>query len=553
MSELPALTPEILREMTADERQFVEMALEMQKQKVWTPLPGPQLMAFESTADVIGFGGSAGGGKTDLLIGKALQKHTNATFIRKESTQLSGIQKRLAEILGNWDGFSGAPPPTWENAGPRKVNIEFGSLANPGDEQKQQGRPKDLLGLDEATNLPEAACRFLMGWVRTTIPGQPCQTIMTFNPPTTAEGRWVISFFGPWLEKTHPDPAEPGELRYFATINGKDLHLGRDARSFILDSEGNPDYDYDPKDYQGARRALVVKPQSRTFIPSRITDNPYLLETGYMATLQALPEPLRSQMLYGDFEAGTEDDPWQVCPTAWVDAAMRRWKEPDVKGDMLSMGVDIARGGKDTTVIARRHRAPLPGTSEHWYDKPLQHPGKDTPDGPSVAGLVVAAARDDAPQHLDIIGVGSSPYDFLANMRQQVVGVNVAEKSHASDKSGRLTFINKRAELYWKFRELLDPANNHGVALPPNNQLKADLCAPRWFLQGTKIAIESRDDIVRRIGRSPDMASAYVLAAMDTPKLRKFYGSDGRSLYLPEDVNMGLDKTYKGHDPYSQI
>jgi hypothetical protein len=62
---------------------------------------------------------------------------------------------------------------------------------------------------------------------------------------------------------------------------------------------------------------------SRTFIPSRVSDNPYLMGTGYMTQLQSLPEPLRSQMLYGDFKAGVQDDPWQVIPTAWVEAAMR--------------------------------------------------------------------------------------------------------------------------------------------------------------------------------------------------------------------------------------
>lgn len=45
----------------------------------------------------------------------------------------------------------------------------------------------------------------------------------------------------------------------------------------------------------------IVTPQSRTFIPSRISDNPYLLGTGYLSQLQSLPEPLRSQMLNGDF------------------------------------------------------------------------------------------------------------------------------------------------------------------------------------------------------------------------------------------------------------
>jgi hypothetical protein len=47
-----------------------------------------------------------------------------------------------------------------------------------------------------------------------------------------------------------------------------------------------------------------------------VTDNPYLLTTGYVATLQALPEPRRSQLLYGDFAVGTTADPWQVIPIA---------------------------------------------------------------------------------------------------------------------------------------------------------------------------------------------------------------------------------------------
>jgi hypothetical protein len=58
-------------------------------------------------------------------------------------------------------------------------------------------------------------------------------------------------------------------------------------------------------------------------------------------------------MLYGDFKAGIGEDPWQVIPTAWVDAAMARWVDKAPKGEMMSMGVDVARGGKDNTTIAR--------------------------------------------------------------------------------------------------------------------------------------------------------------------------------------------------------
>lgn len=153
-----------------------------------------------------------------------------------------------------------------------------------------------------------------------------------------------------------------------------------------------------------------------------------------------------------------------------------------------------------------------------WFDEPLEYAGKATPDGPSVAGLTIAAKRDDAVIHIDVIGVGSSPYDFLHDTNQQVVGVNVAESPTSTDKSGRLRFRNLRSELWWKFREALDPSNNTGIALPPSRELLADLCAPTWSLSGSTIQVESREEIVKRLGRSPDFASAYVLALLDTPK-----------------------------------
>ena len=179
--------------------------------------------------------------------------------------------------------------------------------------------------------------------------------------------------------------------------------------------DGKPCYDFNPANYAPDD---IITPLSRTFIPSRISDNPYLLGTGYMAQLQSLPEPLRSQMLKGDFTAGMEDDAMQVIPTAWVEAAMARWKRPDVLPRMDSMGIDVARGGKDNTLISRRHG--------WWFDELLAYPGTETPNGPIVAGLVVSAARDGAPQHIDVIGVGASPYDFLQQAGQNVIGVNVA-------------------------------------------------------------------------------------------------------------------------------
>jgi hypothetical protein len=223
-----------------------------------------------------------------------------------------------------------------------------------------------------------------------------------------------------------------------------------------------------------------------------------------------------------------------VCPTAWVEAAQARWVARSPKGDMDSMGVDVARGGRDRTVISARHG--------NWYDKLLKLPGKETPDGNTVVGQVVAVLRDNAPVHVDVIGVGSSPYDLLRNGHYQTVGVNVGEKANWHGKSGLLQFKNLRSELWWRFREQLDPANDTGIALPPDQELLADLCAPEWCMDGKTIKVESREEIIDRIGRSPDQASAVLLAQLTTPKLREIKKANARK------ADSALN-----HDPYADL
>lgn len=478
---------ESLLEFLSPEEKAELDALLTRDGRVWQPLPGPQQMAYSSEADIIGYGGAAGGGKTDLACGKALTQHKRVMILRREATQLTGIIDRFTELLGGRDGYNGQER-IWRLA-ESGVQVEFGSVPHLGDETKYQGRPHDLLVFDEAANFLEQQVRFLLGWLRTTTPGQKCQALLTFNPPTSAEGQWVIDFFAPWLDEQHPNPAQPGELRWFATIDGEDREV----------ESGGAFYHGDE----------LIKPMSRTFIPSRVTDNPYLTGTGYMGTLQSLPEPLRSQMLHGDFTAGMEDDPWQVIPTAWVDAAMDRWTAREKKGRMDSMGVDVARGGRDNTIIARRHEG-------LWFDEPMTYPGKETPEGDVTAGLAIAARRDRAPVHIDVVGWGAEAYGHLKTNRVQVVPINGAEKSVGRSEDGDMPFANLRAELYWRMREALDPTNDTGIALPPDRRLRADLCAPTWRPRAGAILVESKEDIKARIGRSPDWGDAYIYALIDT-------------------------------------
>src|SRR5262249_58289392 len=145
--------------------------------------------------------------------------------------------------------------------------------------------------------------------------------VLRSTPPLTAEGFWYIAMFRPWLDLTYPKPAKPGELRWFVTDpDGKDFEV-----------EGPT-----PHQFPGDARVLI--PKSRTFIFAALADNPYLVRTNYQATLDALPEPLRSAIRDGNFFAAQRDADFQVIPTAWIVAAQERWR-PD--------------GGRDFAMTAR--------------------------------------------------------------------------------------------------------------------------------------------------------------------------------------------------------
>lgn len=445
-------------------------------------MPGPQTDAYYSDADELFYGGAAGGGKTDLILGLALTQHRKSIVFRREYPQLKDMIDRSRAIIGQRGKYNGQAN-MWRLPG---RTLEFGAVQYEGDVDKYQGRAHDLKAFDELPNFTSLQYRFLIGWNRTTRPGQRTRVVGAGNPPTNASGEWVIKRWAPWIDKQHSYPARPGELRWFAMIDGEDTEV----------QSGKP------FEHKGEE----IKPKSRTFIPARLADNPYLMATDYGATLQALPEPLRTQMLKGDFFVGVEDDPWQIIPTLWVDLAQARWKERSKPNLPLSaLGVDVARGGKDKTVISQRYG--------NWFAPLLKYSGAETPDGPSAAAKVLGAFEAGSQINLDIIGVGSAVYDAVRSQGIKVNAANFAESSSATDRSKKLRMVNKRAEAYWKLREALDPQTGDDIALPPDAEIKADLCAPRWKLTLRGIQVESKDEIIGRIKRSPDCGDAIALSA----------------------------------------
>jgi len=468
-----------------------------QIQKLWGPLPGPQTLAYHSQADELFYGGAPGGGKSDLALGLAITAHHNSIIFRREFSMFrgpEGLIERSRQIIGD-QGRLNENLYVWRDL-PGGRSIEFGAMKNEADKLKYKGRAHDLKVFDELPDFLESQYRFAIGWLRTTAQGQRSRVVCTGNPPTTPEGQWVIAYWAPWLDPQYPNPAKPGELRWFVTVDSRDREVP----------------DASPVEHRGE----MIRPRSRTFIPARLEDNPLLLSTGYADVLDNLPEPFRSQLRHGNFEIGQNDDPWQVVPTAWVRMAQARWRAREAPSTPLTrVGVDPSRGGQDEFVIAPRY--------DNYIASLIKHPAKDAPDGSKGAALIFAAVAGnlDVPIGIDVIGTaGGSVYDHARGLNLKAQPLDGSRHSTARDKSGRLGFYNMRAQWHWQFRELLDPTSGQDIAIPPDSQLLSDLCAARWTPTPRGIQIEKKDVIKERIGRSPDRGEAVIYAFAQPAPLR---------------------------------
>lgn len=197
-----------------------------------------------------------------------------------------------------------------------------------------------------------------------------------------------------------------------------------------------------------------------------------------------------------------------VIPLSWVEAAVERWHaifddgNPELP-NFSAVGVDVSREGGDRTVLAMRHGLIV----SEIRDQPVA----DTMVTAEVTAGVLGVNGGHAV--VDVVGVGGGVVDRLFQLGFPVVAFSAGQRCDLVDRSGELGFADKRAAAWWTLRELLDPAFDSAVALPPVDRLIGDLTSPRWkVMAGGKIRVESKDDIRKRLGRSTDDGDAVVQA-----------------------------------------
>ncbi len=214
--------------------------------------------------------------------------------------------------------------------------------------------------------------------------------------------------------------------------------------------------------------------------------------------------------------AGEEDG---VIPLAWVEAAIERGKTLTRECRPNHIGIDVADTGEDQTAIALR---------DDWdvYKLEVFPPGEG--DVLLQAERVEARSVKGSRVVVDSIGVGAGTKALLKRNRDlNVVPFVASAGTKRRDSSGEVGFNNKRSASWWNLRELLNPETGEPVSLPDNPQLLGDLSAPKWReVAGGKIAVESKDEIKRRIGRSTDVGDTVVMVMWEEKTRRSRSGMD---------------------------
>jgi hypothetical protein len=218
--------------------------------------------------------------------------------------------------------------------------------------------------------------------------------------------------------------------------------------------------------------------------------------------------PLWDSRVLGNFP--TQSDRTLV-PLAWVEAAQQRWHAMPEEGEK-HLGVDVARKGKDSSVIAPRTGNKI-GTLRKYTKR----------DTMELCGWVIEALKETEATlaKIDCDGIGAGVFDRLKEQDYPVVEVHTgippgdpmdAEEERTKKRS---RFANKRAEILWYVRERLDPTKPDAIGLPPDDKLVGQLTSIPWRLNSKgQIRIDTKEEMAEKGMHSPDETDALALSLM---------------------------------------
>lgn len=334
-------------------------------QNVIRPQPGPQEVFSASAADIVIYGGSAGGGKSWALLFEAA-RHVgtpgySATIFRRTSPEITaprGLWDESLELYPQFGGRARENRLDWRFAtdGASSV-IAFSHLQHDSDRLKHHGAQYCFLGFDELTHFEGSQFWYLLSRNRSTCGVRPLVRATTNPDPDS----WVRALIDWWIgDDGLPIPERDGVLRYFVR-DGDDLAWGSSPAEVIAKAPGFE----------------LADVKSLTFIRARLEDNRILMDKdpGYRSTLLSLPRVERERLLGGN---------WNIKARAG-DYFRQEWFE-----------------------VVAVAPAKLRKVVRSW-DLAATRPSKDNPDPDWTVGVKMGIDADNQIWILDVVRVREGP------------------------------------------------------------------------------------------------------------------------------------------------
>tara|TARA_Y100000592_G_scaffold59831_1_gene93662 strand:+ start:1783 stop:3600 length:1818 start_codon:yes stop_codon:yes gene_type:complete len=236
-----------------------------EKDVIFQPNEGPQSDFLASSEREVFYGGARGGGKSYAMLVDPLRycdkQHHRALLIRRTMPELRDLINHSQQLYSK--AYPGAKWREQEKEWrfPSGARIEFGYAENLTDALRYQGQSYTWIGIDELPQYPTPDIyNFLRSSLRSVDPEIPVYMRATGNPGNVGSL---------WVKEMFVDPCE-----------------------------SNKRFDVEIPTPMG------IKVISRKFIPAKLQDNPYLMQTDdYYAMLASLPEVQKKQFLEGDWDA----------------------------------------------------------------------------------------------------------------------------------------------------------------------------------------------------------------------------------------------------------
>ena len=232
---------------------------------IFQPNDGPQTQFLAASEREVFYGGARGGGKSYAMLIDPLRycdkQHHRALLLRRSMPELRDMINHSQRLYGQ--AYPGAKWREQEKEWrfPSGARIEFGYAENLTDVLRYQGQSYTWIGIDELPQYPTPEIyNFLRSSLRSVDPEIPVFMRATGNPGNVGSL---------WVKEMFVDPSEPNKAFQ--------VHI----------------------DTLAGRKSIT-----RRFIPAKLQDNPYLMQTDdYMIMLSSLPEVQRKQFLEGDWSA----------------------------------------------------------------------------------------------------------------------------------------------------------------------------------------------------------------------------------------------------------